>query len=187
MSIALENNTVALPREVYLPHTNVAVPFALVDDEGFPLKTYLMRPYARRNLVDNKQRIFNYRLSRARRIIENAFGILVARWRIFQGSISLKPENVEAIVQATCCLHNFIISTKSSNNCYIQEDFVDREGPNGELIEGGWRSLISQHSALNRMGRIGANIGSITAMRQRDTLAQHFVSEGSIPWQWEMI
>ncbi|XP_071559875.1 putative nuclease HARBI1 isoform X1 [Temnothorax nylanderi] len=187
MSTALENNTVSLPPELYLPHTNIAVPFALVGDEGFPLKKYLMRPYARRNLVDNQQRIFNYRLSRVRRIIENAFGILVARWQIFQGSICFKLETVEAIVQATCCLHNFIISTNYLNNRYIQEDFIDREGPNGELIEGVWRSSI-QHSAINRVGRVGANIGSVAAMRQRDILAQYFVSDdGSIPWQWEMI
>ncbi|XP_071574504.1 uncharacterized protein [Temnothorax nylanderi] len=165
MSTALENNTVSLPPELYLPHTNIAVPFALVGDEGFPLK----------------------KLSRARRIIENAFGILVARWQIFQGSICFKLETVEAIVQATCCLHNFIISTNYLNNRYIQEDFIDREGPNGELIEGVWRSSI-QHSAINRVGRVGANIGSVAAMRQRDILAQYFVSDdGSIPWQWEMI
>lgn len=187
MSFALENNTISLPSEFYLPHTNVALPFALVGDEGFPLKKYLMRPYARRNLVDNQQRIFNYRLSRARRIIENVFGILVARWQIFQGLICCKLQTAEVIVQAACCLHNFIIST-NSNNRYMQEDFIDREDSDGKLIEGNWRNLISQHPAINRMGRVGANIGSIAAMRQRDTLAQYFVSdEGSIPWQWGMI
>jgi len=188
MSTALEKNTVSLPRELNLPHTSIAVPFALVGDEGFPLKTYLMRPYARRNLIDNQQRVFNYRISRARRIIENTFGILVERWQIFQGSICLKLDIAEAIVQAACCLHNFIISTNYSSNRYIQEDFVDQESLNGELIEGNWRNLILQHPIFNRMGRIGANIGSIAAMKQRDSLAQYFVSdEGSIPWQWEMI
>lgn len=167
-----------------MPHTNVAVPFALVGDEGFPLKQYLMRPYARRNLIDNQQRIFNYRLSRARRIIENAFGILVARWQILQKSLCFKLSSAEAIVQATYCLHNFIISTNNSNNRYIQEDFVDREGPNGELIEGNWRSLVTQNPAIIRTGRVGANIGSISAMKQRDTLAQYFISDqGSISWQ----
>lgn len=38
INTALENNTVSLPPELYLPHTNIAVPFALVGDEGFPLK-----------------------------------------------------------------------------------------------------------------------------------------------------
>nr|XP_012222208.1 PREDICTED: uncharacterized protein LOC105672076 [Linepithema humile] len=47
MSIALENNTVALPREVYLPHTNVAVPFALVDlsDGDYELGLTTMETY----------------------------------------------------------------------------------------------------------------------------------------------
>lgn len=43
MNIALENNTVSLPPELYLSHTNIAVSFALVGDEGFPLKKYLMQ------------------------------------------------------------------------------------------------------------------------------------------------
>lgn len=119
MSTALESNTVSLPPELHLPHTNIAVPFALVDDEGFLLKQCLMRPYARRNVIDNQQRIFNYRLSRARRIIENVFGILVARWQILQKPICFKVETTEKIIQVMCCLHNYIMKTNNLNNRYI--------------------------------------------------------------------
>lgn len=100
MCQALENNTVSISQARPLPNTNLAVPFSLIGDEGFPLKTYLMRPYARRNLLGNEQKVFNYRLSRARRIIENAFGILVARWRILQKPLNVKLETAETIIQA---------------------------------------------------------------------------------------
>lgn len=49
-------------------------PYMFVGDEGFPLRTYLMRPYSGRSLDSDKKRIYNYRLSRARRVIENCFG-----------------------------------------------------------------------------------------------------------------
>ncbi|XP_025266722.1 protein ALP1-like [Camponotus floridanus] len=80
MKQAFENNMLFIPEVRSLPNTNDLLPFSIVGDEGFPLKTYLMRPYAKKNLQSNEQKVFNYRLSRARRVVENAFGILVARW-----------------------------------------------------------------------------------------------------------
>ncbi|KYN06774.1 hypothetical protein ALC62_02274 [Cyphomyrmex costatus] len=47
----------------------------------------MMRPYPRSRKLDIGKKVFNYRLSRARRIVESAFGILVARWRIYRRSI----------------------------------------------------------------------------------------------------
>lgn len=56
-----------------------------------------MKPYKGVNLTV-AQSIFNFRLSRARRVIENAFGILVARWRIFTRTISATPDTVDNII-----------------------------------------------------------------------------------------
>ena len=56
----------------------------------------------------HQHRIFNYRLSRARRVIENAFGILSNRFRVFFTKIALEPAKVTKIVLATCALHNML-------------------------------------------------------------------------------
>ena len=53
-----------------------------VADEAFPLRPDMMKPYPRGQhgtKIPEDQLVFNYRLSRAHRISENAFGILVQR------------------------------------------------------------------------------------------------------------
>lgn len=98
------------------------MPYVLVGDEAFPLKENLMRPYPGKNIKKSKKqnltaearrkRIYNYRLSRARRVVENAFGILVQKWRIFKVPINAKVTVVELIIKACVCLHNFLLDRK---------------------------------------------------------------------------
>ncbi|XP_018371952.1 PREDICTED: uncharacterized protein LOC108766874 [Trachymyrmex cornetzi] len=73
----LAAGNIFLPDPTLLPGTNIPFPFVFIGDEAFPLSTHMMRPYPRKKLTDD-MRIFNYRLSRARRTIENTFGILTA-------------------------------------------------------------------------------------------------------------
>ena len=57
----------------------------------------MLKPYSQNGLTPEK-RIFNYCLSRARRVVENAFGILANRFRVFLTPINLAPEKVEIII-----------------------------------------------------------------------------------------
>lgn len=84
---ALYSGTLDLPNGTSrLPGSERATPCYFVGDEAFQMTTNVMRPYPGKSL-DERKKIFNYRLSRARRTIENTFGILVARWRIFRRPI----------------------------------------------------------------------------------------------------
>ena len=69
-----------LPNDQPYPGTEEPMPFAFVGDDAFPLRKYLMK----RNL-SYEQRVYNYRInyriSRARRTVENAFGIMANRYK----------------------------------------------------------------------------------------------------------
>ena len=143
-----------------------------------------MRPFSGKSLINEKRKIFNYRLSRARRIIENTFGILVARWRIFQGPIEGTPERVEKYILATIALHNYLRQT--DNACYNPAGFVDSVDSTGELVEGNWRELI--HNNLKPIRPVRNSRYASTAIETREKLTDYFVSErGSVSWQWDNI
>lgn len=98
----------SLPEDRSLPnYTENPQPFVFVGDEVFGLHRNMMRPYPNRNL-DKYKRIFNYRLSRARRCVECAFGILTNKWRVLHSPIQVNPDFAIHIVKATCILHNFV-------------------------------------------------------------------------------
>ena len=101
---ALRNETLQLPPPSVLPNAADigTVPYVMVGDEAFPLQVNLMRPYpVGRRAVNESQLVYNYRLSRARRIVENTFGILASRWRIYHTTIALQPANLLPVVLAT--------------------------------------------------------------------------------------
>ena len=64
------------------------LPYVFVGDDAFPLRTNLVKPYSRQSL-GLSERIANYRISRARRIVENAVGIATSRFRIFRRAITI--------------------------------------------------------------------------------------------------
>lgn len=81
---ALENNNLNIPPDTVFPNTNTLSPYVLVGDEAFTLETYLLQPYPGTAISgDIEKQIFNYRLSRARRVSKNAFGHLAHKWRLF--------------------------------------------------------------------------------------------------------
>ncbi|XP_041364429.1 protein ALP1-like [Gigantopelta aegis] len=89
------------PNSLQLPKDDVIngdeelgpMPYVVVADEAFPLQRHMMRPYPGKN-TSEEQDVYNYRHSRARRIVENAFGILSQRWRMYHTKIAVMPDSV---------------------------------------------------------------------------------------------
>ncbi|XP_030762705.1 protein ALP1-like isoform X2 [Sitophilus oryzae] len=139
----LLDGTLDIPKPKSLPKTRIEIPHFLIGDAAFPLHENILRPYPGTSL-NEKQTIFNYRLSRGRRCIENTFGILSSRWRILRKSICASLEICELIAQATVVLHNFLqkseLDIPPNERRYCPTGFVDYLDRDGNIHEGLWRN-----------------------------------------------
>lgn len=164
------------------------LPFVLIGDDIFPQKSWLMKPFPGKGLAEH-QRVYNYRLSRARRTIENAFGILSAKWRIFRKPIKANVDLVDKITKATVCLHNYLRLT--DNATYTPAGFIDSEDSTGNILPGDWRNIVTDgNGGLNEIGRIGGNRYSVEASDARDAFKDYFHSadgEADCPWQLQYV
>ena len=85
-----------------------AVKPMIIGDSAFPFHTWLMKPYA--NTVPTpQQQYFNYRLSRARMVVEGAFGMLKGRWRVLMRKSECEEETLKLMSLACVVLHNICI------------------------------------------------------------------------------
>ncbi|XP_033220129.1 uncharacterized protein LOC117174849 [Belonocnema kinseyi] len=97
---AMERGEANLPAPARLPRSAMVLPHFFVVDEIFAVKHYSISPHLRRHPLTRRERIFNYRLFRAKNCIEDAFGILTGRWRILHIALAFKLNKSIAIVQA---------------------------------------------------------------------------------------
>lgn len=171
------DNPLNIPQPRFIPGTtDVVTPFMLVGDEAYPLRQNLMKPFSSRGLSAS-ERIFNYRLSRARRVVENAFGIMANRFRILLTTIQMSPSTVEDVILAICVLHN-LLRCKSIR---VQEATSDDENTKEPV---GHVATAHIHSVSHTSRETGLNYNTVSK-RIRDDLSKYFVTEGQVSWQWK--
>ena len=121
---ALNTNALCLPSGSHLPGAKQLgdVPFVFIGDEAFPLHEHIMRPYPGRGCTD-EQRVFNYRLSRARRCVESAFGVLATRWRVFYTKNWRNTWNDQRNRQSNCCSAQ---PSPEGDNCNTNSEYATR-------------------------------------------------------------
>jgi hypothetical protein len=89
------------------PHDLVQSVCALHKHEEFALSQHVLWPYFSRNL-DVARRIYNYTLTRARRMVECAFGTVCNKWRIFHCATDVCLDFRDVVVKTCCILYNFV-------------------------------------------------------------------------------
>ena len=87
----MDQNLLNSPKPRPLKGTTKSFPFVFVGDEAFPLKDYLIKPYAR-TCLQLREKIANNRISRERKLVENIFGICASRFHVLRRPIIAKAE-----------------------------------------------------------------------------------------------
>ena len=161
-----------IPKAVPLPKTGDPccnedeypdIPYVIVGDDAFQLSSFVMKPYSSRVLTD-EQLVFNYRLSRFRRVSENAFGFL-------NGTIN-------KVILSSSSQH----VCEKSRSSYILPDYVDHKDPvTGSVTEGQWRNDVPS-SSVTTPHLVGCR-GTRQAEAIRNHLSDFFNGPGALPWQ----
>jgi hypothetical protein len=106
----------------------------ILADKALALNEYTKKPFEGNPERGSIQRIFNYRLSRGRRVAENAFRILSTAFCVLRKPILLEPEKASKIVLATTYLHNFLRKRSILQQTYTRPGTFDTEKV-GHIIE----------------------------------------------------
>ncbi|KAB0804582.1 hypothetical protein PPYR_01552 [Photinus pyralis] len=143
MGRRFETNQMGVPEPKNLPGQNELSPHVLIGDEAFALKPYLLRPFPySQSRTDIFKENYNVRLCKARRVVENAFGILAQKWRIFYRPMETKIDTSILIVKTACILHNFL-RTKNIHQSLNLEHFKIWTMTQGELQD--WHFLFEKN------------------------------------------
>jgi len=90
-----------------------------------------------------KERIFNYRICRARRVVENVFGLASSVFRVLRKLTLLEPEKPQPVVMTNACLHNFLRS-RDSAAFYTSSGTLNFK-ENGRVIERSWSAMNNEN------------------------------------------
>ncbi|KAF0727134.1 hypothetical protein Ae201684P_019903 [Aphanomyces euteiches] len=101
---------------------NVPDGYFYLGDAGYRLSKKLLTPYrsTRYHLQEwanseddrpqNARELFNYLHSKARIIVERAFGMLKRKWQVFASPVEVNVNYAVTVIHAACALHNFCIN-----------------------------------------------------------------------------
>nr|CAI5826511.1 unnamed protein product [Callosobruchus analis] len=176
----LLENVLMLPEDEPLPnYTQTTFPYVFVADDAFAWGPHLLKPYQGLYEAGSDERVFNYRLSRARRIVENVFGILASVFRVFKAPMLLQPDKVSKIAIVCALLHNFLRRSKDSSATYTPPGFIDTE-KDCTIIPGTWRSDVENMTSFLPLKKIPRKSGR-EAQEIRKLFCRYFQTTGKLP------
>jgi len=89
---------------------NLPYPYYIPGDCAYICTNKLLIPYAGSHHDDSAKDSFNFHLSQLRIKIEQAFGMMVNKWRVLKRPLELSLEHTSALLLAISRIHNYCIN-----------------------------------------------------------------------------
>ena len=105
-----------------------------------------MKPYSEHGRLSVKQQMFNYRLSRARMVVECAFGRLKGRWRSLLKRNDINVRFLPTYVATCCVLHNICEIHKDDFN---DDWMIEQQGDSSQTRQAAQPSNINSTAMAN--------------------------------------
>lgn len=163
---SIQNGSLNIPQGRKLQQNYIS--YFFIGDDAFPISKNLMKPFNPNLHLTVAQQVFNYRLSRARMIVECVFGRLAARFLIFHQPIETDLNTTELIIKTCCALHNFLTKEKPSS--------IKEENYSYDKLDKVMPPIAHQYIE-----------GYKNIMKMRENLAQYFLKDGAVKFQWDKI
>jgi hypothetical protein len=123
-------------QSVPLPDKTNETQFVFIADDAFASEQNVIKPFPDHYPRKSWQRIFNYRICRARRIFENVFEILCTVFRILRIMMPLSPQKATSVTLATIYVHNYLRNRKSARYTRLAYSTLRMQ-----IVPGLWRAV----------------------------------------------
>lgn len=175
----------------YPTDTIDSLPYTFIGDGGFKLSKNLLTLFNRPQSSNNYQkRIYNYRLSRTRRVIENVFGVISQRFRVLSKVMTVSPETAKLVVGAVCVLHN-LLNQRNQRKYHLENIVEESETEVSDTESYGTEDEYSEiETEDSDTGSYGTENGCSETENEQVTQEQfvrYFFEKNPIEIQWKMV
>ena len=127
----------------------------VVGDSAYPLKSWLLPVIKNNGALTREKKKFNKELSKARIVVEHAFGLTKGRWRVLLKRLDEEKERVPNTIIACCILHNICVMIGDEYEADLDDDDDDDDNDDDD------RNIMATTSARDTLEAVIEHVANL--------------------------